>query len=44
MWSTELQQNLGKQIVVEARVNHDTQFYRIKGTVGVPPSPSPHHH
>ena len=40
MWSTKLQQNLGKHIVVEAKVNHDTQFYRIKGGVGVPP-PSP---
>ena len=35
MWSTELQQNLGKHIVVEAKVNHDKQFYRIKGAVGV---------
>ena len=29
-----------KHIVVEAlKVNHDTQFYRIKGGVGVPPPP-----
>ena len=26
--------------MVQAKVNHDTQFYRIKGGVGVPP-PSP---
>ena len=31
-----------KHIVLQAKVNHDTQFYRIKGGVGVPPSPSPH--
>ena len=28
-----------KHIVAEAKVNHDTQFYRIKGGGGVPPSP-----
>ena len=27
--------------MVEAKVNHETQFYRIKGEVGVPPNPSP---
>ena len=42
MWSTKLQQNLGKHIVVEAKVNHDTHFYRIKGGFRVPPlTPSP---
>ena len=25
-----------KHIVVEAKVNHDTQFYRIKDGVGLP--------
>ena len=27
----------GKHIVAEAKVNHYTQFYRIKGEGGVPP-------
>ena len=27
--------------VVEAKVKHDTQFYGIKGEVGVPPPPPP---
>ena len=26
--------------MLQAKVNHDTQFYRIKGGVGVPPSPN----
>ena len=30
-----------KHIVTEAKVNHDTQFYRIKGRGGVPPPPPP---
>ena len=29
-------------ILFQAKVNHDTQFYRIKDGVGVSPSPSPH--
>ena len=28
-----------KHIVAEAKVNHDTQFHRIKGGSGVPPPP-----
>ena len=32
-----------KHIVAETKVNHDTQFYRIKGGGGVPPPPPPHH-
>ena len=28
--------------MLQAKVNHDTQFYRIKGGVGVSPSLSPH--
>ena len=28
-----------KHTGVEAKVNHDTQFYTIKGRVGVPPPP-----
>ena len=39
-WSTKLQQSEAKDIVAEAKLNHDTQFYRIKGGGGVPP-PSP---
>ena len=31
-----------KHIVVEAKVNHGTQYYRIKGGGGVPP-PTPSH-
>ena len=38
-WSTKLQQTEAKHIVAEAKLNHDTQFYRIKGEGGVPPSP-----
>ena len=30
-----------KDVVAEAKVNHDTQFYRIKGGVGVPLPPPP---
>ena len=33
-----------KHIVAEAKVNHDTQFYRIKGGGGVPPPPPPLNH
>ena len=40
-WSTKLQQTEAKHIVVEAKVNHYTQFYRIKGGGGVPPLQSP---
>ena len=29
---------------MEAKVNHNTQFYRIKGGVGVLLSPPPPHH
>ena len=28
--------------MLQAKVNHDTQFCRIKGGVGVPPPPPPH--
>ena len=28
-----------KHIAAEAKVNHDTQFYKIKGRGGVPPPP-----
>ena len=30
-WSTELQQTEAEHIVAEAKFNHDTQFYRMKG-------------
>ena len=40
-WSTKLQQTEAKHIVAETKLNHDTQFYRIKGGGGVPPPP-PH--
>ena len=30
-----------KHIMAEAKVNHDTQVYRIKGGSEVPPTPSP---
>ena len=30
-----------KHIVAEAKVNHDTQFYRVKGGRRVPPPPPP---
>ena len=40
-WSTKLQQTEAKHIVAEAKLNRDTQFYRIKGGGGVPPLPSP---
>ena len=30
-----------KHIVVAAKVNHDTQFYRIKGRAECPPPPPP---
>ena len=32
-------QNLERALVAEANVNHDTQFYKIKGGGGVPPPP-----
>ena len=31
-----------KHIALETKVNHDTQFYRIKGGVGMPPPPIMH--
>ena len=33
-----------KHIVVEAKVNHGTQYYRLKGGGGVPPPPPPPNH
>ena len=40
-WRTKLQETEAKHIVAEAKLNHDTQFYRIKGGGGVPPPPPP---
>ena len=42
-WSTKLQQKQ-KHIVAEGKLNHDTQFHRIKGGVGVPSPPPPPDH
>ena len=42
-WSAKLQQTEAKYIVAEAKLNRDTQFYRIRGGGGVPPPPPPHH-
>ena len=45
-WSTKLKQSEAKHIVAEAKLNHDTEFYRIKDGGGVPsplPPPPPHH-
>ena len=35
--STKLLQTESKRIVAEAKLNHDTQFYRIKDGGGVSP-------
>ena len=41
IWSTKLQQSEAKHIVAEAKLNDDTEFYRIKSGGGMPPPPSP---
>ena len=40
-WSTKLQQSEAKHIVAEAKLNDDTEFYRIKSGGGMPPPPPP---
>ena len=39
---TKLKKTEAKLIAAEAKVNHDTQYYRMKSEGGLPP-PSPHH-